>query len=136
MKNKNKILLAILISIIVFSGLTTKAHLNKNKYLQLLVDNVQNKDLIKASGQLSGGTPFVTISVEHITTNHLPNIIGTCSVGDEMTFIVKTGSTYSTISETITKLCDVSPYNLTPTILVPDGKYRVDVSISTPIILN
>lgn len=75
-------------------------------------------------------TPFVTVAVEHNTTNHLPNITGTCSVGDTMTFVIKKGAT-NVVSETISKLCDVSPYALTPTISIPDGKYRVDVTIGT-----
>lgn len=97
------------------------------KYLATLVTKIG-----VGSGGGGGGAPssFVTIAVEKLTTNHLPNITGTCSVGDDMTFTIKKGSSYSTVSETISKLCDASPYALTPTISLPDGKYRVDVDIT------
>ncbi len=128
MKNTNKILLAIMISLVVFGGLTAKTFISKNPYLQGIVASIQNKDFIKVYGDY-GGVPFVTINVEQRTINRLPNITGTCSLNDQMTFVVKTGPAYATVSETINKLCDTSPYSLNPTIPVPDGKYKVDVSI-------
>jgi hypothetical protein len=132
MKNQNKILLAVMISIVVFGGLTAKTFIGSNKYLQSIVASIQNKDFITASGQYGGYDPFVTIAVEQLTTNHLPNITGTCSVGDTMNFTVKKGNT-GVVSETFSKVCDNSPYATNPTIALPDGKYRVDVKIGATI---
>ena len=129
MKHTNKILLAIMISLVVFGGLTAKTFIAQNQYLQGILASIQNKDSIKVYGE-GVAVPFVTINVERRTTNHLPLITGTCSVGDEMAFIVKYDPTYSTDSEVIYKVCDVSPYTLNPTIAIPDGKYKVDVFIN------
>jgi hypothetical protein len=123
MKNTNIVVTAVMIVALV-SGIINV--LPNNHYLNGIISSLQNKDFIKASGAY-GGT-FVTVAVESYTTNHLPNITGTCSVGDTMTFMIKKGAT-SVVSETISKLCDASPYALNPTITLPDGKYRVDVAI-------
>jgi hypothetical protein len=112
MKNKHKILITLTIASIILSTVISKNLLNDNK----------NSVIVKAD------TSFVTVAVEQLTTNHLPNITGTCSIGDSMTFVIKKGAT-NIVSETITKVCDSSPYTLSPTITLPDGKYRVDVNI-------
>ena len=129
MKHTNKILLAIMISLVVFGGLNAKSFITKNPYLQGIVASIQNKDFIKVYGDY-GGIPFVTINVERRTTNHKPLITGTCSVGDEMKFTIKKGPTYSSISEYKTKICDVSPYSFNAIRSIPDGKYKVDVTIA------
>ena len=135
MKDQNKVLLLVLLNIFVFGNIISLSLANTNPYLKGVIASLKNKDFIEASGQYGGGygggLPTVTINVEQLTTNRLPNITGTCSIGNDMTFVVKTGPTYATVSETITKICDVSPYALTPTIQIPDGKYKVDVSIET-----
>lgn len=131
MTNKNKIIFAIIVSTIVFGGVITHA-IPKNKYLQSIVASLNNNDFIQASGQYGGYQPFVTVAVETRTTNHLPNITGTCSVGNTMNFVIKKGAT-NVVSETFSKGCDVSPYATNPTILLPDGKYRVDVTIDQQI---
>jgi hypothetical protein len=63
---------------------------------------------LNANAQSS--TSFVTINVEQYTPNHLPNITGTCSIGDTMNFTIKKGSN-NTVSETLTKVCTTSPYS-------------------------
>jgi hypothetical protein len=113
MKNKHKILITLMIASIILGTAISKNLLNDNK----------NSVVVKAET-----TYFVTIAVEQLTTNHLPNITGTCSIGDNMTFVIKKGAT-NIVSETITKVCDTSPYSLNPTITLPDGKYKVDVNI-------
>ena len=129
MTNKNKIIFAIIVSTIVFGGIITQAIPKNNKYLQSIVASLNKNDFIEASGQYGGYQTFVTVAVETRTTNKLPNITGTCSVGDIMTFTIKKGAT-GTVSETITKFCNASPYALKPTKALPDGKYRVDVTIA------
>jgi RTX calcium-binding nonapeptide repeat (4 copies) len=131
MKVQNKIVLAVLIATIAAGVLISQPIVHKNKYINSIIASIQNKDYIQASGQYGGYQPFVTVAVERFTTNKLPNITGTCSIGDTMTFIIKKGAT-GIVSETITKLCDTSPYSLNPTIALPDGKYRVDVKIALP----
>ena len=135
MTNKNKIIFAIIVSTIVFGGLITHTIPKNNKYLQSIITSLNNKDFIEASGQYGGTTPFVTVAVETRTTNKLPNITGTCSIGDTMNFTIKKGAT-NVVNETITKLCDTSPYATNPTIALPDGKYRVDVVINSSFIAN
>jgi RTX calcium-binding nonapeptide repeat (4 copies) len=80
------------------------------------------KVLVKAQND-----PTLTVSVEKYTQNHLPNITGNCVVGDNLLFTIKKGNT-GLVSETLARTCTVSPYSLTPTITLPDGKYKVSVS--------
>jgi Ca2+-binding RTX toxin-like protein len=124
MKNKNKIILSLLVLAIVVTG--SLSHYGYSISSFFGGDDKSNKVIVKAQ---TSGTPFVTVSVERLTQNHLPNITGTCSVGDNMVFTIKKGNT-GVVSETINKACTVSPYSLNPTITLPDGKYRVDVSIA------
>jgi Ca2+-binding RTX toxin-like protein len=135
MKYKQKILLAVIISIVIFGGLNSQSLISKSQYLQGIVASIKNKDFITASGQYGGGTPFVTVAVEKYTTNKLPNITGTCSIGSNMNFTIKKGAT-GVVSETFSKLCDASPYTTNPTIMLPDGKYRVDVKIGAGCAIN
>jgi hypothetical protein len=127
---QKKFLFALVIISIVSSGILIQEIKPKNKYIDGIISSLNGGDFITASGQYGGGGPTVTIAVEQFTLNHLPNITGTCSVGDTMVFEIKKGVT-NVLSETITKLCDATPYALNPTITLPDGKYRVDVTIST-----
>jgi hypothetical protein len=130
MQNTNIVVTAVMIVAVVSGIINAFPNSQTNKYLSGIISSIHNKDFIKASGQY-GGTPFVTVAVESYTTNHLPNITGTCSLGDVMTFTIKKGTT-NLVSETISKPCDASPYALNPTITLPDGKYRVDVTLNVP----
>jgi Ca2+-binding RTX toxin-like protein len=122
-KQKQICIVAVLVTFILGGGLFKYS--NQIKAGNLF--SFANKQSITANAQTT--TPFVTIAVEQYTQNHLPNITGTCSIGNDMVFTIKKGST-GVVSETINKACTVSPYALTPTILLPDGKYRVDVSVT------
>jgi hypothetical protein len=130
--NKNKIIFCTVVLAFIFSGMITDAIPKSNKYLNSIISSINKNDFITAHGQYGGYDPMiVTVAVEQNTQNHLPNITGTCTVGGVMTFKVKKGAT-GVLSETLTKTCDVSPYLINPTILLPDGKYRVDVKIAAP----
>lgn len=128
MKNTNIVVIAVMIVAVVSGIINAFPNSQTNKYLSAVVSSIKNKDFIKASGQYGGSLPFVTVAVEPRTINKLPNITGTCSVGNNMNFTIKKGAT-GIVSETFSKLCDVSPYATKPTIALPDGKYRVDVVI-------
>jgi Ca2+-binding RTX toxin-like protein len=118
MKSYHKAIFAFLIVSLLLTGIIVNPLSGRNPFV--------GKQDITANAQTT--TPFVTIAVEQYTQNHLPNITGTCRVGDNLVFTIKKGNT-GVVSETINKACTVSPYALTPTIVLPDGKYRVDVTV-------
>lgn len=127
MKNKNKILTIILLNIFLFGNAITLSLSNNNPYLKSMLSSLRNKGFVEVSGQSSGAGPDSTVKVERRTANRLPNITGICTLGNVLIFVIKTGPTYSTVSETISTNCNTSPYSLTPTVLIPDGKYKVEV---------
>ena len=130
MKIQTKILVSIAISIAIFSSPITKSLENSNPFLKGIISGIKNKDFIEASGQYGGAN--VTIEVPNRTTNKKPPITGTCQVGDNLNFTIKYGPIYSSISETIDNYsCDSGTYSINPTINIPDGKYKVEVSTST-----
>jgi hypothetical protein len=129
MKKQNKLVIAVLLATVVSGAFASQPILKKNKYLNSVITSIKNNDFIQASGQYGPTNPFVTVAVEQLTANHLPNITGTCSLYSDMVFTIKKGAS-GTISEVINQKCDISPYTLNPTITLPDGKYRVDVSVT------
>jgi Ca2+-binding RTX toxin-like protein len=118
MKHKHQIIsLAVALSLII-GGLLAYSKFNLEQVL------------VKAQN-----TPTLTVSVEKFTQNHLPNITGNCVVGDNLLFTIKKGNT-GVVSETKARTCTVSPYSLTPTIALPDGKYKVSVSTIVGCVIN
>lgn len=129
----NKAIFCTLLLAIISGGMLTHTVPKSNKYFKDIISNINHATFIEASGEYGGLE--VTVAVEPITTNHLPNITGTCTVGEDMFFTIKKGNT-GIVSETIGKLCDTSPYTLNPNITLPDGKYRVDVEIGNALACN
>jgi hypothetical protein len=109
MKIQKQLAIALVTFIVGFNTLVPISYKSSNPYLKSIINSINNNSFIEASGQYYGGTPFVTVAVEQYTPNHLPNITGTCSIGDAMNFTIKKGNT-GVVSETFSKLCDVSNY--------------------------
>jgi hypothetical protein len=128
--SKQKITLVVLLAVMILNGaflFQSDQIKTNNPYLKGIISSIKNGGFIEATAQYGGGA--VTVAVEPNTSNRLPNITGTCTIGSNMVFTIKKGNS-GIVSETINKLCDVSPYALTPTILLPNGKYRVNVKIN------
>jgi Ca2+-binding RTX toxin-like protein len=128
MTHKYKIITTIAAVALLSTGLLTYTITTKNPFVKNILSSMGYGDKVIVNAQ-TAGVHILTVAVEQYTPNHLPNITGTCTIGDTLDFTIKKGNT-GVVSETFSKLCDVSPYTSNPTITLPDGKYSVNVKVA------
>jgi Ca2+-binding RTX toxin-like protein len=129
MTHKHKIITTIAAVALLSTGLLTYSITTKNLLVQNILSSMGYGEKVLVNAQ-TAGAHILTVAVEQYTPNHLPNITGTCTIGDTLDFTIKKGNT-GLVSETFSKLCDISPYTTNPTITLPDGKYQVDVTLAS-----